>query len=105
MIFPLKLHPLAEDDLEDAWEWYEEQQQGLGDGLLDSVRSTLDMVTRWPGSGTPTTEDASGNVIERRVITQGFPYIIRYRTIDEVIVVMAVYHHHRHPNFGTERTI
>jgi hypothetical protein len=39
------------------------------------------------------------------VSTAGFPYILRYRTIEEVIVVMAVYHHRRHPDFGTDRTI
>jgi hypothetical protein len=53
----------------------------------------------------PSIENAEVTVVERRVSTAGFPFILRYRTIEEVIVVMAVYHHRRHPDFGAERTI
>jgi toxin ParE1/3/4 len=102
---PIRLHPLAEDDLLGAWSWYEERQQGLGDRFLVAVGTTLAMVARWPTSGTPAIEDARGEVVERRITTSGFPYVIRYRLIDEVAVVVAVYHQHRHPDFGTDRPI
>ena len=49
-------------------------------------------------------EGPNGEVVERRVATSGFPYALRYRTIDETIVVMAVYHQRRHPDFGAERS-
>lgn len=100
---PITFHPLAESDLAEAWSWYEQRQPGLGDRFLIAVRTALDMVERWPNSGTPAIEGPAGAVVERRVSTPGFPYLIRYRTIDEVTVVMAVYHERRHPGFATER--
>lgn len=55
-------------------------------------------------SGRPAIEGPDGQVVERRITTSGFPYAIRYRTIDEAIVVMAIYHQRRRPDFGTERS-
>ncbi|MBK7020126.1 MAG: type II toxin-antitoxin system RelE/ParE family toxin [Candidatus Microthrix sp.] len=90
--------------LTEAWSWYEEQQAGLGDRFLDAVRAALDNVAQWPNSGTSAIEDPDGGIVERRVATWTFPYAIRYRTIGESIVVMAIYHQRRHPDFGTDRT-
>jgi plasmid stabilization system protein ParE len=101
---PVRFHPLAEADLAEAWSWYEERQPGLGDRLVRAVRTALDMAARWPSSGTPVIEGHDGEVVERRITTSGFPYAVRYRTIDEAIVVMAVYHQRRHPDFGAERS-
>jgi plasmid stabilization system protein ParE len=101
---PVRFHPLAEADLAEAWSWYEERQPGLGDQLVRAVRTALDMAARWPSSGTPVIEDHDGEVVERRITTSGFPYAVRYRTIDEAIVVMAVYHQRRRPDFGAERS-
>ena len=53
-------------------------------------------------SGSPTIE-VDGEVIERRVSTTGFPYLARYRIIDDTILVMAFYHQRRHPDFGADR--
>lgn len=103
MTRPVRLHPLAEDEVLDAWSWYEEQRPGLGDDFLAAVRSALDLVTRWPGSGSPTIED-HGVVIERRVSTPNFPYVLRYRVLDDAVVVMTVHHHRRHPGHGGDRS-
>ncbi len=104
MTLPVRFHPLAEDDLVDAWSWYEAQQHGLGDRLIDAVRVSLDRMAEWPDSGTPTLKGASREIVERRMTTSGFPYAIRYRVIDGVVVVMAVYHQRRHPDFGSSRS-
>jgi toxin ParE1/3/4 len=100
----VRFHPLAEADLVEAWSWYEERQPGLGDRLVRAIRTALDMAARWPSSGTPVIEGPDGEVVERRITTSGFPYLLRYRMIDETIVVMAVYHQRRHPDFGAERS-
>ena len=94
---PLRFHPLADDDLIEAWSWYEAQQRGLGDRFVNAVDAALDKVVQWPTSGTPVNEGPGRPVVERRVGTSGFPYLIRYRMIDEAIVVMAVYHQRRRP--------
>ena len=100
----MSFHPLAEADLVAAWSWYEERQPGLGDRLVRAVRAAIDMAAQWPSSGTRVIEGGDGEVVERRITTSGFPYAVRYRTIDEAIVVMAVYHQRRHPDFGAERS-
>lgn len=46
---------------------------------------------------------AEDDLVERRITMSGFPYAIRYRVIDEVVVVMSVYHQRRHPDFGNDR--
>lgn len=103
MSLPVRFHPLAEGELVDAWSWYEARQLGLGDRLVSAVREALDLAARWPDAGTPTAEGGQGEVIERRLVMHGFPYALRYRITDEVIVVMAVYHQRRHPDFGAGR--
>lgn len=59
-------------------------------------------MAEWPDSGTPTIE-VSGEVTERRLGTTGFPYLARYRIVDDMILVTAVYHQRRHPDFGSNR--
>jgi len=76
----------------------------LGDRLIDSVRVTLDVVARWPNSGTPTAERRHRKTVERRITTSGFLYAIRHRTLDDVVAVLAIYHQRRHPDFGTDRS-
>ncbi len=102
MSLPFRLHPLAEDDLVAAWSWYEDQVSGLGDRFLDAVLATIEGISEWPGSGAPILHDHEGEVIERRAATSGFPYAVRYRVID-VVVVMAVHHQRRHPDAGADR--
>jgi plasmid stabilization system protein ParE len=100
---PVVVHPLAERDLIDAWQWYEQQLPGLGDRLIDAVGRPITRAARWPDTGKPTLV-TNGVVIERRIAPDGFPYAIRYRTSNNQLVVMAIYHQHRHPNFGSHRT-
>jgi plasmid stabilization system protein ParE len=100
---PVVVHPLAERDLTDAWRWYEQQLPGLGDRLVDAVGRAIERAARWPDAGNPALV-TDGVVVERRIAPDGFPYAIRYRTIDDRLVVMAIYHQRRHPTFGSSRT-
>ena len=103
MSLAFRLHPLAEDDLVAAWSWYEERVPGLGDRFIEAARAAIDAASEWPGSGAPILHDDQGAVVERRSPTAGFPYAIRYRVIDDVVVVMAVHHQRRHPDAGADR--
>jgi hypothetical protein len=47
--------------------------------------------------------DDEGKIVERRVPTVGFPYAVRYRLIDDTLVVTAVHHQRRHPDAGARR--
>lgn len=104
MSLPVRFHPLAEQDLLDTWSCYEQQREGLGDRFVDAVRATIEQAAQWPSSGSPTVHSAGGEVEERKIATAGFPYAVRYRTVGQLLVVMAVYHQHRHPGFGSDRS-
>jgi plasmid stabilization system protein ParE len=99
----VELHPLAEDDVRDAWIWYERQRPGLGDQFLDAFTAAVEHITQWPKSGQPTLTSEDGTIVERRAPTPGFPYAIRYRATDEVLLIVVVYHPHRDPEFGKDR--
>jgi hypothetical protein len=43
MSYKAILRPEAELDLEDAYDWYENQVKGLGEGLLAKVDDTLNL--------------------------------------------------------------
>ena len=103
MSLPFALHSLAEGDILSAWEWYEQQQPGLGDRFVTAVAAAIATACRWPNAGTPAIHNDAGDVVERKVVTTGFPYAMRYRATAEQLVVMAVYHQRRRPDFGEER--
>lgn len=103
MALEVVLHPLAEDDIIQAREWYEARLSGLGDRFVAAVRLALRQAAQWPNAGAPVRHDDAGRPVERRVTTARFPYAIRYRVVDERLVVLAVYHQRRHPEFGSGR--
>ena len=42
------VRPAAAADIEDAYEWYESQQPGLGDEFLAALRTTRDRLVEHP---------------------------------------------------------
>jgi plasmid stabilization system protein ParE len=95
-------HELARADLYSGWAWYEDRQPELGDRSSAALDAAVLRATRWPKSGSPTRRD-DDEVVERRLATPGFPYVIRYRVIGDTLLVIAVSHQHRRPGFGTDR--
>jgi hypothetical protein len=79
---PFTLHSLAELDVLGAWEWYEQQQPGLGDHFVAAVGVAIVRACHWPDAGTPAIHDDKGDVLDRRVATDGFPYAVGYRVAD-----------------------
>ena len=96
-------HALARADLYATWAWYEDQQSGLGDRFAAAVDAAVRRATRSPKSGSPAVRDEDDEIIERRLATPGFPYALRYRIVEGTLLVMAVAHQHRRPDFGADR--
>ena len=104
MSLRIEYHELVDTDLEHAWTWYEDQERGLGDRFLDAVLATVVRASRWPNSGSPALRDDRDEIVERKLPAHGFPYAVRYRILDDDrLIVIAVLHQHRHPDFGTDR--
>ena len=69
-------------------------------GRWRSNRIGLPLADRW---NTLDPRQGNGDVVERKVATAGFPYPMRYRVTTAQLIVMAVYHQRRRPDFGVDR--
>ncbi len=103
MSLRVEYHDLVDLDLLNAWTWYENQEVGLGDRFLGAIHTTVVQASRWPNAGRPVLRDDHDEIIERKVPANDFPYAVRYRILDDRLLVMAVLHQSRHPNFGADR--
>jgi len=87
----LQLTSEAELDIDDAYNWYEDQQYGLGERFLDHVENAFQQIAQnsltfrywhrpFRGYAMPT-----------------FPYVILYRATKDEVQVVSVFHNSRDP--------
>jgi toxin ParE2 len=88
---------VARAELREAVRFYEAQRSGLGAEFRDEVRSTLERVKRFPEAW----QILSANT--RRCRTRRFPYGIIYRFQSAEILVVAIAHLHRRPEYWNDR--
>lgn len=74
MNYTYLLHPLAEHDYVEAYNWYEDRQQGLGERFIESVRVKLQAI-----ADRPEAYGARNNRNFREALIDDFPYLIVYR--------------------------
>lgn len=91
MKYQLRLRPIAEDDLRQAYAWYEEQRPGLGGDLLLCVEATLDAIRENPLCFPVIHKEI------RRALIRRFPYAIFYLIDCQSISVLAILHCKRLP--------
>jgi hypothetical protein len=75
----------------EAWEWYEEQQPGLGESFLQDLGASYRKIEKWPASYAKV---KSGF---RQVILTTFPYVVVFEIIEKDVIVYAVFHTSRSP--------
>ena len=92
----LKLAPEAELDIEDAFNWYENQQIGLGDRFLETLNAAFLKISHHPFTFRIWYHPYRGYLIPT------FPYIILYRTVGSEIHVLSVFHTSRNPKHWQE---
>jgi toxin ParE1/3/4 len=92
MMKPLILIDEAEQDIADAYAWYEQQRPGLGDDYLAAIRAATKLVQAEPHVH----PRVQGEI--RRLLVKRFPYSILYREESERVVVVAVFHAKRDPD-------
>jgi plasmid stabilization system protein ParE len=91
------LLPAAKRDVKKAYEWYEEQKEGLGDVFLERVEQCLAAIGRSPKAFQPVAKDA------RRAIVKQFPYVIFFRIEAKAIYVYSVFHTSQNPQKWFDR--
>ncbi|MGE5218178.1 MAG: type II toxin-antitoxin system RelE/ParE family toxin [Chloroflexota bacterium] len=95
---PPIFRPAAAADVEEAYQWYEARQAGLGDELLNAISMLIESITASPESF-PVVHRQT-----RRALLRRFPYGLYYRIVDDQIVVIACMHGRRHPHRWQSRS-
>ena len=93
MSYSLVMQSEAIIDIQEAFEWYETQQPGLGFRLIDEVENTLEKICRTPYHYT------SINQQYRRIKVNRFSYLVIYEIEGGKLIVNAVRHTRRKPKF------
>lgn len=91
MSLPLVYRRRVGRDLAEAFAYYEELVEGLGERFLGSVDSTFDAIERYPEMFAKVYGDV------RRAVLSQFPYAVFYRIERERVVVFRVLHTARDP--------
>ena len=81
----------------DAAHFYEEQASGLGDEFLQKVESAFQDI-----AANPERWAVINHEVRRRLVYR-FPYAILYRVEPSEVVVLAVAHLRRRPEYWMER--
>jgi len=91
MNLPIRLHPGAQTEFDDAIDWYEGERLGLGQVFILRVNEVLDRISRTP--------EVHGRVFEDVRCTQvhRFPYAVYYRIQPDWVEVLSIFHTKRDP--------
>lgn len=95
----LSFNRLAERELAEAAEYYEDESPGLGEQFLEEVRHSTILLQRYP--------HAAPKVLgsTRRFVLPRFPYYILYQVFgNDRLRVLAVAHQKRHPRYWVGRS-
>ena len=93
----VKFHPDAEDEMIVAAKYYETQQSQLGRRFLTSVQDAINRIIINPRLYQIIDLDV------RRCLTKTFPFGILFRELPDKVVIMAVMHLHREPDYWKNR--
>lgn len=96
-MIPLRFHPEADAEMMSAAKFYETQQKDLGKRFLASVQDALNKIQVNP----LLYHEIEDSV--RRCLTKTFPFGIVFRIMPDQVVIIAVMHLHRDPEYWGKR--
>jgi plasmid stabilization system protein ParE len=97
MAVELILAPEAEQDIGEAYDWYEQRRPGLGEEFLSCVDACIQGIRRSPQTYAKVHQDY------HRAIVRRFPYVIFYEYGDGKVTIYCVFHTSRNPDKWRER--
>ena len=89
--------PLAKREYEDAFEYYEAQEEGLGEKFRSAVWAAIAILERFPEIG----EEVRPRI--REILLRRFLYKLIYSVTDDAVYIIAVAHGHREPDYWLGR--
>jgi len=90
-------HPSAVEELSEAAAYYDARLHGLGKDFLEAIDQAVTKLQAAPKRFAIVQDDI------RRCTLSRFPYAIYYRTTGDLVRVLVIRHHARHPDYGLDR--
>ncbi len=97
MSFGVIVLEIAEDEMAEASDWYDERSPGRGLLFLDAVYTEFDKLAERPFIG------GHASFPFRRIEMPRYPFLIFYEVMDERIFIHAVHHTAREPQNYTSK--
>lgn len=95
--YSVLVRPETEEDLKEAFSWYEDNRTGLGYDFLLQVDAGINFIKRNPEINPVEYKGMRKHLIKR------FPYKIIYLVEEEKVIVLAVLHGKRSPGLLKKR--
>ena len=96
-MMPVRFHPKASAELEATASYYEGKRSGLGALFSSEARKAQNRIAELPAAARQVRDS-----IRRRSI-HGFPYFLYYSVEEVEIIVIAVAHKRRRPEYWEQR--
>lgn len=91
MTYELLLKAEANNDIVQAYRWYESQQESLGESFLQEVEYYLERIVKHP------LQFPRRHKKKRAAALKRFPYLIVFELMDEQVIVFAMFNTHQNP--------
>jgi toxin ParE1/3/4 len=96
-VIPYSFHPEAEAELFEAASHYESRVAGLGQAFATEADRVISFLRAYPDAGFPVDRK------RRRMSMDRFPYAIVYQRLPEALLIIAIAHFRRRPNYWRRR--
>lgn len=93
----IRFHGAARRELRKAADRYDERLPGLGDEFAAAIEHSVNLIATHPQLGSPYM------LSTRRVQIRRFPYSLVYAEREDSLIVIAVAHHRRRPDYWLRR--
>ena len=91
MNYTIEVQQEAIWEMQEAFEWYQEQQEGLGYAFLEEIESCYQKLSDHPQHYTAINERY------RRIKTNRFPYLLIYEIENSQVIIISTHHAKRKP--------
>jgi len=90
-MYNLVIRPIAAQTARKAYEWYEEQQPGLGNLFLKELESSFSILEDKPGIYAKIKKNFRQKVLKK------FPYVVVFEIINKDVIVYCIFHTSQNP--------
>ncbi len=84
-------------EFQDVIDFYNVQSAGLGEKFIKEIDNTIALIKSYPDSFSQFTNNT------RKAVVNIFPFNIIYSILPDRILVIAIAHQHRRPNYWVNR--